>query len=122
MIVGAVSDLQGRVNVTFRQSGHPDLQLECVVDTGFEGALTLPASAVAALRLPYLTELTANLADNTSVRTDVHVATIVWAGVERDVAVLALGQRPLLGTALMDGYHLGIDFAEGGKITIEPLG
>lgn len=118
MIEGRVSGLQARVDVIFRLTGQPDLQIECVIDTGFEGALTLPPAAVAALGLPYLTELTANLADNTSIRTDVHLATIVWDGVEREVAVLALGERPLLGTALLDGYRLEVTFTDGGAVQI----
>jgi len=44
---------------------------------GFEGALTLPPPAVRALGLPYLTQLTANLADNSVIRTDVRVATVL---------------------------------------------
>ena len=121
MIRGHVFGLQARVNVTFRVAGQPDFQVECVVDTGFEGALTLPPAAVAALGLPYLTDLIANLADNTAIRTDVHVATIVWNGMERDVAVLVLGGRPLVGTALLDGLHLEIDFTDGGGVVIEVI-
>ena len=121
MIRGQVADFQARINVTFQLRGQACVQIECVVDTGFEGALTLPAAAVAAMDLPYVTELIANLADNTSVRTDVHAATIEWAGAEGEVAVLALGHRPLLGTALLEGFHLGVDFAEGGAVTITLL-
>ena len=73
MIRGSVVGLQARVGVVFRIPGQPDIEIECVVDTGFEGALTLPPDAVTALGLPYLTELNANLADNTNVRTGVHV-------------------------------------------------
>jgi predicted aspartyl protease len=53
MTVGTVHDLQARVNVVFRLPGRPDLAIECVVDTGFAGALTLPPSAVTALGLPF---------------------------------------------------------------------
>ena len=28
-------------------------------------------------------------------------------GVERDIPVLAMGRRPLIGTALLRDYHLG---------------
>lgn len=121
MIQGSVYGLQPRIDVTFRLAGQPDLSIECVVDTGFEGALTLPAAAVAAMRLPHLTHLNANLADGTNVRTDVHVATIVWNGSETDVAVLALGPRPLLGTAMLDGHELTVQFTDGGAVSIDTL-
>jgi clan AA aspartic protease len=109
------------VDVTVRRVGQSDFRVECVIDTGFEGALPLPAGAVEALDLPYLTELTANLADNTGVRVHVHVSTILWDGSKREVAVLALGRRPLIGTALLTGCYLGNDFTEGGAVTIDAL-
>jgi clan AA aspartic protease len=113
--------MQARVDVILRSVGQPDLRIECVIDTGFEGALPLPPAAVAALGLPYLTELTANLADDNGIRVDVHVATILWNGREREVAVLASGQRPLVGTALVAGHHLEIDFVENGVVLIDAL-
>lgn len=121
MIQGRVEGLHALVNVTFRVPGHGDLQIECVIDTGFEGAITLPPAAALTLGLPFLTELTANLADGTDVRTDVYVATVLWDGVEREVAVLALGQRPLVGAALLSGFHLGIDIVHGGVVEVDPL-
>ena len=121
MIQGSAAALQARIGVIFRIAGQPDIEIECVVDTGFEGALTLPPAAIAALRLPYLTDLAANLADDSSIRTAVYVATIVWNGAEASVAVLAMGRRPLIGTALLEGQHLGIDFADGGAVTIDDL-
>jgi clan AA aspartic protease len=118
MTSGTVHDLQARVNVVFRLPGRPDLAIECVVDTGFAGALTLPLSAVAALGLPFFQEIDANLANDMDVKTSVHVATIVWDGREIEVAVLAMGRRPLLGTALLDNKRLCADFVEGGAVTI----
>jgi clan AA aspartic protease len=121
VIQGSVAGLQARIGVIFRLPEQPDIQIECVVDTGFEGALTLPPAAVATLRLPYLTDLAANLADDSSIRTAVYAAVIVWNGVERSVAVLAMGRRPLIGTVLLEGQHLGIDFTDGGAVHINDL-
>ena len=120
MIQGRVVGSQARVDVAVRRVGQPDLRLECVIDTGFEGSVTLPAAAVRALGLPYLTDLTANLVDDTDVQAAVHVATILWDGKEQNVAVLALGRQPLVGTALLTGRHLGIDFTDGGAVRIDP--
>lgn len=121
MIRGRVEGLHALIGVTLRVPDRGDLSIECVIDTGFEGAITLPLAAVTALGLPFITELTANLADGTDVRTDVHVATILWAGVEQEIAVLALGQRPLVGTTLLHGHHVGIDFVDGGSVEIGPV-
>lgn len=121
MTRGGVSGLQARVPVTFRVAEHPEFQIEFVVDTGFEGALTLSPLAVSTMELPYLTNLTANLADNSVIRTDVHLASIVWNGEEQEVAVLVLDGQPLLGTALLEGHHLGVDFIDGGAVIIGRL-
>lgn len=121
MINGTVKNLQILVPVTFVLPARYKVVLEFVVDTGFEGALTLPIAAVATLQLPYFSELDANLANDSSTKTDVHIATILWNGQEQEVAVLAMGRRPLLGTALLEGKHLGSDFVEGGVATIVDL-
>jgi predicted aspartyl protease len=62
--------------------------------------------------------MSANLANDSSIRTDVHIATIVWKNRELDVAVLAMGSRPLLGTALLNGNRLIADFRDNGLVTI----
>ena len=98
-----------------------NLEIECVVDTGFEGFLTLPPSIIADLGLPYLININANLANNSSVETDVYLAKIVWNGVERNVAVLAIGRRPLIGTALLEDCHLSVDFCEGGTVLVDAI-
>ena len=119
MTRGVVLDLQARVNFVFRVPDRPDFALECVVDTGFAGALTLSPDAVAALGLPFFQEIDANLANDADVKTAVHVATIVWDGREMEVAVLAMGRCPLLGTALLENKRLYAAFTDGGKVTIE---
>jgi clan AA aspartic protease len=120
MMRGRVIGLQARANIAFRLSGRPDVAIEFVIDTGFEGALTLPPAAVAALGLSFVIEIDANLADDTHTKVNVHRATIVWDGAELPVAVLAMGRRPLRGTALLDGNRLRADFVDGGDVRIAP--
>lgn len=121
MIHGKVVDLQALAGVPFRLPDGQVLEIELVIDTGFAGALTLPTLAVNALGLPFLQEMEANLADDASIHVDVHLASIIWHSEEREVAVLAMGQRPLLGTALLDGFHLGADFTHEGEAVIKAL-
>lgn len=121
MIQGTVVGLQARVGVIFRFANGPDLEIEFVVDTGFAGALTLPPRAVAALGLPLVQDMPATLADGSDIKVDVHIATILWNGREVEVAVLAMGSRPLLGTALLDGFNLSADFADNGPVALRHL-
>jgi clan AA aspartic protease len=108
-------------NVSFRAASGPSIVIEYVIDTGFIGFLALPVAAVAALNLPRVRALSASLADGSQVLAFAHAATIIWNGEERDVEVLALGQRPLLGTLLLDGHDVRIQFVDGGLVTAEPL-
>jgi clan AA aspartic protease len=122
VIQGNVVGLQAQVGVLFCLADRSQiLEIKCVVDTGFEGFLTLPPAAVAQLQLPYLTNLNANLADNSSIQTDVYLATVLWHGMERNVSVLAMGRRPLIGTGLLRDYHLGIDFRDGGTVVLDEI-
>lgn len=118
---GIVLGLQARVQIVLRLPDLPDFAVECVLDTGFAGALTLPPEAVAKLNLPFVQNINANLADGGDVKTSVHRATVVWNGEVLNVAVLALGIRPLLGTALLDGKNLNVDFVEGGQVQISDV-
>jgi clan AA aspartic protease len=118
---GNVVGLQAQIGIILCLLGSPNIEIKCVVDTGFEGFLTLPAAAIAKLELAYITKINANLADNSNVATDVYLATILWNGIERDVAVLAMGRRPLIGTALLKDFHLSIDFYEGGAVQVDEI-
>jgi len=116
-----VKNGRATVNVIFRLPNQPDFSIEFVIDTGFTDYLCLPQAAVALLGLPYLYDIYANLADNSSVTIPLHQAVIIWNGEEREVNVLATGRRPLLGTGLLQGYELNIQFTEGGLVTIDNL-
>jgi clan AA aspartic protease len=96
------------VNVTVRRAGQPGIAIEFVIDTGFEGALVLPAAAVAALGLSLHQRVISKLADGSRRMTEVYRATIDWDGAIIDVAVLAMrcsrwvtvpGSEPLCWTA-----------------------
>lgn len=44
-----------------------------------------------------------------------------WNDTEEEVPILASGNKPLLGTAMMEGYHLAIDFKDDGLVSLEQL-
>jgi predicted aspartyl protease len=59
--------------------------------------------------------------EDIAVLTPVHKATVLWHGREEDIAVLSMGCRPLLGTALLEDCHLNLDFREGGAVVLVEL-
>ena len=121
MMTGSVRSLHILLPVTFRLMDLSDVTIEFVVDTGFTGMLTLPPDAVAAIGFPFLHRIPAQLADGSFVEVAIHSATIVWKGIEAEARILATGERPLLGIALLDGCELMAQFREEGLVTVEDL-
>ena len=120
-MTGQISERRSLLPIPFRRPGQPEIVIEFVIDTGFNGSLTLPPAAVSALQLPVIRGLSANLADDRNILVSVHAATIVWDGQEREVEVLALGKRALLGTSILDRHELVARFIDGGVVRIQSL-
>jgi clan AA aspartic protease len=107
--------------VTLRLRGRGDLTIECVLDTGFVGFLSLPAEAVSVLGLPFLYDTAANLADDSTIRLPVHEGIAVWNGQERPIRVVATGKRPLIGMSLLLDSELVVQCVEGGLVTLDTI-
>jgi clan AA aspartic protease len=121
MIYGRLIDRKAIVPVIFRLPQQPDFSLDFVIDTGFNDYLTLPPQAVMAMNLPLSSSLPARLADGSETLLSVHLGTIVWDDVEKVVPILASGYKPLLGVAMMEGYHLEIDFENNGLVSLAEI-
>jgi clan AA aspartic protease len=95
--------------------------IDAVIDTGFNGFLTLPSSIIRTLNLPWSASDIGTLGDGSESLFDVYAATIIWDGQYREVDVAESETEPLLGMALLHGYRLQIDAIEGGVVTVEAL-
>ena len=121
MIYGRIIEGKATIPVIFRLPSQPDFSVDFVIDTGFNDYLTLPIQAVSAMNLPLYSSIPARLADGSEALLSVHSATIIWDDVEKVVPILASGYKPLLGVALMEGYHLEIDFQDNGLVSLEKI-
>ncbi|BAY95247.1 MULTISPECIES: clan AA aspartic protease [unclassified Tolypothrix] len=121
MMKGRLVDGKAIAPVIFRLPGQPDFSLDFVIDTGFNGYLTLPVQAISAMNLPLYSSTPIKLADGSEALSAIHFATVVWDDVEKVVLVLASGYKPLLGTAMLEGYHLEIDFVDNGLVSLEKI-
>jgi hypothetical protein len=77
---GIVVGLQARMTIIVYSPNGAELEIECVVDTGFEGFLTLPPTVVAELELPYVAPIDANLADNSRHQYSSGCDPLEWSG------------------------------------------
>ena len=97
------------------------VELEAVVDTGYNGSLTLPSSVIAELNLPFHKRGRAILADGSEVLFKVYLGTVLWDGKSREITIDAADADPLLGMDLLHGHQLWIEVVEGGEVIIRPL-
>ena len=95
--------------------------IEVVIDTGFNGFLTLPNHVVRALNLPFAGHRRATLGDGCSVVLDLYLATVMWNEEEREVLVLQAEGGPLIGMALLYGYRVIFNVVENGDVIIDTL-
>ena len=97
------------------------LEIEAVVDTGYNGFLTLPPSVVSDLRLPYASRSKANLVDGSVAEFNVYRVTALWDGNPRLIEADEANSTPLVGMMLLDGHNMSIDVENGGRVLISPL-
>jgi clan AA aspartic protease len=121
MILGKFLDRRVVLPINFCLMNDTDLIINCVVDTGFNDYLTLPPQAVAAMELPFNSTTIARLADGRKYSIPIHLARIRWNNCEEVVPVLATGIKPLLGTALLQGFRLIVEFSDDGLVRLEKL-
>lgn len=81
------------------------------IDTAFDGHLVFSAGLINELGLDSLVETEAILADGSKVSLETLICFVDWFGERIHVQVIANdGKFPLLGTGLLDGRILSIDY------------
>jgi clan AA aspartic protease len=122
MITGTVSAFrEAIIRLVVRGPQGQEQQIEAVIDTGFNGSLTLPSALVSMLALPFRRRGRAQLADGSSSLFDIFEATVVWDGQPRRVSVDAVETDPLVGMGLLYGYELMVQAIDGGSVSIQAL-
>lgn len=93
--------------------------LEVVVDTGFAGEMSLPEPIVLELGLEYAGSRFITLADGQTHRKNTYQAGLLWHGQPIDVRAYMMGDKPMVGVALLSPCHLAIDLWDSGAVVIE---
>ena len=120
MIEGVVnSHYEAVVPLSLQGPGGQSHKVEAVVDTGYNGYLTLPPSLVASLGLHRRSHGQANLADGSVAYFDYYGVTVLWDGNMRDVDAGELDSSPLVGMRLLYGHDLGIRVRIGGSVVVQ---
>ncbi len=92
-----------------------------VVDTGFDGELTLPLEMIGQLGLAPVSSTMVTLATGTRELVNTWAGYILWHGRHRYVEVLETRGNPLMGTRLLEGSQLTVQMRVNGEVVIEEL-
>lgn len=123
MISGTVnSHWEARLPLVLVGRNGQTQNVEAVVDTGFNGFLTLPPDLIEAMALQRLGRGRAILADGSESIFDIFAATVLWDGARRNVEADAAETDALIGMALLEGYSLQVEVVSGGSVTIDSIG
>ena len=122
MMKGVVnSQLETVVRLHIEGPNGEKQEIEAIVDTGYNGWLTLPSSFVSALGLLFRRRGRAILADGSESFFDIYEATVALNNEQRPIPVDAAESEPLLGMRLLYGCELIVQVIENGSVDIRKL-
>lgn len=104
----------------FDSNGQP-FAFDAIVDTGFNGSLTLPTSVILNLGLVWQTRGSAILANGAEEECDIYTGAVLWDEQPHSLLVEAADTDPLVGMRLMAGYRITVEDVDGGAVIIERM-
>ena len=122
MIVGTITgNREAVIDFSVCRPGGQRQEIQAVIDTGFNGYLTLPDALVDNLGLLYHSRTMVVLGDGSNRALRQYEAVVIWHGQQRDVLVLAAEGGPLIGMAMLYGHDVFLNVVEGGRVTIQEM-
>ena len=120
MIEGVVNThYEAVVRLSLLNSSGQTRDIDAVVDTGYNGFLTLPPVLVAELELTRLGQKSLVLANGRRDIFDTYGVTVFWDGQSRFVNADEADAAPLLGMSMLDNHDLSIQVRDGGRVVIQ---
>jgi clan AA aspartic protease len=119
MITGIVNaDFEPIISLSICDSDGKIYTQEAIVDTGFNGWLSLPPDLIAQLNLKWKRRGRAILGDGTECVFNVYEAVLVWDENLLTIPIDEADSEPLVGMSLMEGYQLKVQVFEGGYVEL----
>lgn len=96
-------------------------EIECVIDTGFDGALMLPISIIQECNLRKAAQIQCLLADGTLSQKEVFDGEIIWLGQKRKTRIVAMDTDfALIGMKLLTHARTTLQPSHD-ILTVEPV-
>ena len=120
-MTGRVSWLiEATVSVEVQDSEGQLHQFRCILDTGFDGYIALPAASIRQLGLPLIGSGVADFLDSYSATLYMYDGIVYWHGQPVEVTVLETQRESVIGMALLENSTLTVQVWDGGEVRIEP--
>lgn len=94
---------------------------DAIVDTGFNGWLSLSPDRIAQLNVRWKRRGRAILGDGSECVFNIYEAVVVWDGVDMTIPVDEADSEPLVGMSLMENYQLMVQVFEGGLVELRKI-
>jgi clan AA aspartic protease len=120
MIIGRVTaQREALVRLVVLDIAQQPHDVDAVIDTGFNGFLTLPRATVQTLQLPLAGNRRVMLGDGNTVVLDLYLATVLWDTQQREILVLQAEGGLLMGMAMLYGYRVILHVVDNGDVLID---
>ena len=121
MIEGVVNaHYEAVVRLSLRNSSGQTRDVDTVVDTSFNGFLTLPPTLIAELGLTRLGQKNLVLANGRRDVFDTYGVTVFWEGQSKFIDADEADAVPLLGMSMLDNHDLSIQVRDGAASSSRP--
>jgi len=122
MVIGVINaEFEPIIPLSIRRSDGKVFTQDAIVDTGFNGWLSLPPDLIAQLNLRWKRRGRAILGDGSECVFNVYEAVVVWDNTLITIPVDEADSEPLVGMSLMEGYQLTMQVFEGGHVELRKV-
>lgn len=122
MITGTVNaDFEPIISLSLCPADGEVFAQDAIIDTGFNGWLSLPSDLIAELNLRWKRRGRAVLGDGSECVFNVYEAVVIWDNALLTIPVDEADAEPLVGMSLMEGYQLTMQVFEGGQVELSKV-